>query len=650
MAISLFACTPENNGTQSDTTDGTTSENKETSASTNEEESKNEESDTTMNTENVIPEGKLPGGEVKIISINLDANEATISKRHSDLTSLIKSYDPDSIGVQECRGGWHSKLKKGLEDKYTKVGVAADGQKESNTNFGTYIFYKTEKFNLIDWGTFWLSETPDIPSIYSNTVDCNRTCTWVILEDKETGFKYVHMNSHLDWMDVKATNYQIALIREQILRFEAMGLPVFATGDYNTDEGTDTYKIMLESDKIADSKHVADKTMNLGTYPDYGKYDVEKTAPIDFCFVTKDMMKVNEYKVIDEKPNGNYISDHFPLYINASLKILDDSFASAEKPNISSADISADSVTPDSFTVKLKNVSNKNPIVSYNVKITDASGNTVKETILKSGYMNKNIPDTLTVAASNLTANTEYTVTVHAKNLFGLESGEIKITVKTDKEPTVPVEANKADLFDLGIDANGNFVDLSERAMSITVQGTPEKGDSENKYIARFKKNGALKVPSFSDVYDVLSNGFTSELYVKINDTSTLQNYFANMHAGGFGYEVENGALFTYLHCGGEYKIIRFDVTANETYHLVTVYDKKELKLYVNGELAGKVSATGSMGIPTELTAQYLCIGADSDMTGNSENFADADIYIARLYSNALSEGQVVYLFDKANK
>lgn len=654
----LPSCAPK--GQPTDTTDHGTShtepssdpqgetDRREPSTSGGQDETQRPESDT-IREEETAPEEPLSEGNLRIMSINLDANEATIAKRQGNLIALLKSYDPDSIGVQECRGGWHARLKRGL-DGYTKVGVAADGLKESATSFGTYIFYKTEKFHLIASGTFWLSETPDVPSIYSSTVDCNRTCTWAILQDKETGYTYVHMNAHLDWMDVQATNYQMALIREQILRFEAMGLPVFATGDYNTDEGSDTYKIMLANQNIADSKYVAEKTMSLGTYPDYGKLDVEKDPPIDFCFVTKDMVKVSEYKVVAEKPHDEYISDHYPLFIHATIQKPDDRFTHVAKPDISSLTISRENIQATALTVTFNNVSGDQPILSYHVKVADATGKVLKEIDVMSGYMNKNVPDKLSAIISKLEPDTEYTVTITAKNLLGLISDEVSAKVKTDTASVTPVEVQKADLFDLGLDHDGNFVDLSSSGLEITVQGNVAKGNEDTGYIAGFSRDGALKIPGIADMYDVLNHGFTSEVYVKIRSTSVLQNFFANMHAGGFGYEIENGYLFTYLHCGGSYRVLKYQVTEGETYHLVTVYDTQSLKLYVNGELVSSMNVSGDIGLPTAPTARYLCIGADSDESGNSENFADADIYIARLYSSALSDGQALYLYEQAKR
>ena len=640
LSMMLVSC---NNGSGSET--GSSKE----SLSENESTYENTESPSSDSNENpgsTNTHGELPGQDVRVMSMNLDANEATISKRARNLVSVLESYAPDSIGVQECRGTWNSLLPRLLSPEYERVGVAADGSKQSSSAFATYIYYNSEKYNLVDSGTFWLSFTPDIPSIYGSTVDCNRTCTWAILENKETGFKYVHMNSHLDWMDVNATDYQISLIRDQILRFEKMGLPVFATGDYNTDEGSDTYKLMLNSEKIADSKFVAEKSMDLGTYPSYGSYDVTKQKPIDFCFITKDMMTVKEYKVVDDKPDGEYISDHNGLFIHAFVHPLADSFDAAQRPDISSLKINVDETEANRIQISFNSVVNENPITEYTITVIDSSGNEVQSKTEFSGYMNKTVPVQISTSLSGLSPETEYKVYVTAKNLFGLESEQISATLTTGKA-LEPEDVGKADLFELFVNEDGQFADISENRFEITVLGSPRTVKNGGEYAVCFERDGCLKIPGIKDHYDELGDGFSAEVYVKFNSVSgDLQNIFGNMHSGGFGFEAENGKITAYLHCGGAYKTIEYAVETGNYYHIVSTYDTESFKLYIDGELVGSVETSGDMGYPTDAGARWLCVGADSDASGMGEYFADAEISIARLYSDDLSSGQVLYLFN----
>ena len=316
LLLSAVACagageSTTDSATAADTETGTEAE---TSGAASAEGTTAAETEETTGDPTVPAEGMRAGGTVRVMSYNLDADTTTAGKRAPGMLSIIRACDPDSIGVQEARSVWVTQFRRELRE-YSRVGVSADGANPAGDPFGTYIYYKTDKYNVIDSGTFWLSRTPDEPSKYSEDVDCNRTCCWAILEDKQTGFRYVHLNSHLDWMDEKATAYQMEMIRKQIVVFEDMGLPVFATGDYNTDEGSAVYQLMLKQESIGDAKSEAAETMSMGTYPHYGDNDVTTQKPIDFCFVTRKLMTVNRYRVVDDKYEGNYVSDHFGLLV-----------------------------------------------------------------------------------------------------------------------------------------------------------------------------------------------------------------------------------------------------------------------------------------------------------------------------------------------
>ncbi|MBE7064974.1 MAG: hypothetical protein E7384_04065 [Ruminococcaceae bacterium] len=371
--------------------------------------------------------GVLPEQEVKIVDINIDGNTATAQNRASGLISTIISYEPDSIGVQESRDNWNTIMTSALSPIYGREGTAADGQINSRTALSSYIYYNKLKYNVVDSGTFWLSKTPYRPSIYGSTVDCNRTCVWVILEHKYTKFRYVHMSTHLDWMDKEATRFQVSLIRDQIKCFEKMGLPVFAGGDFNTSENTTAYKEMFKVEGIANAKYVAAKTMNLGTYPDYGKNDVTKSSPIDHVFVTEKMMDVIEYKVIDEKPDGQYFSDHNGLFVHAKIHSMPDSYMHAKAPDISGLAFSIE-YSDKTATASFEQPQHSAPYDTYKIHITDRLDRNILITEIHAKYLNES---TISFTINNkLSQGATYHVKVTATDTFGLQDTyEFEFTV-----------------------------------------------------------------------------------------------------------------------------------------------------------------------------------------------------------------------------
>ncbi len=602
------------------------------------------------------PAGHRPAQEVKIISMNLDANAATATERAKRMLPMLLEFEADSIGVQEARGPWITMLKYYLtkDGTYARVGVDAAGNPDATQgHFATYIFYRADKYDLVASGTFWMSKTPDVPSIYDSTVDCNRTCTWAILENKETGFRYVHMNTHLDWMNMEVNKIQVSMIREQIERFEKMGYPVFATGDYNCDEGTASYQEMLKSDVIADSKFVADRSMDLGTYPSYGEYDVTKTKPIDYVFVTKEHMTVHEYKVIDEKPGGDYVSDHNGLFVHATVKAMPIHENDSESTPAFAEGATVELINPakDSATLRFPQAMDALGMVahSYTLKIL-AADKTIVNTTVYGGLFLPVTPDEVEYNLDGLTNGTVYTVEITPASLPGQKGAPLTVncTFESNVPDVTPQEMGAADIFDLAI-KDGAPVDISPNQHAFKTIGSPAVDEIDGITGLVFQGNGNYKIPTVKDHYTKLADGFTMELYFKTgSDISTYSNPASNFHAGGFGYAVDGGKLRYDVRLNGAYVSVSATIEPNTVYHAVGVYDHENglLSLYINGELVDSAAGKG-MTHPTDNGAKYLCIGADSDAGGNGEYPFKGAVFNVRLYDDAASAGQALWLYEK---
>ena len=590
-----------------------------------------------------------PAQEVKVISMNLDANEATAGSRVRLMAPLLLSFDPDSIGVQEARGGWINLLKRHFLAKgYARVGLdAGGGQDAANGYFATYILYKEDKFDLVDWGTFWLTNTPEVPSKYGPTVDTNRTCTWALLEDKETGFRYVHMNAHLDWMDMEVNKIQVEMIQKQIERFAAMGYPVFAGGDYNCDEGTASYLKMLESEVVADSKKVAEKANDIATYPSYGDYDVydPKERPIDYFFVTKDTVTVKEYRVVDEKPDGEYVSDHFPVFVHALVQETEIVKESDTLPLFSEKDTVTAEITSSGITIEFPQAFSKAGVMAseYRIDLT-LNGETVMSSRKTSGVLTLDPSGTIRHAMNGLTESGTYTVYITPLNIFGFEGPAIL----TDVEFTYSVESDEMpapDILDIRVDGD-TVKDFSANAYEVLKKGTVSTVDTEHGKAMKFSGGGNYAVSGVKNHYTDMESGFTMEVYFTTpGDLSGFHSLASNMHAGGYGMDWDNGVFTFSVRIGASYIGVDYDIQPNTTYHAVGVYTGSSVKLYINGALMGETPVSGDLVHPTDNGAKYLCIGADSDATGNGEYACEGTVCFVRMYSKAATDGQALYLF-----
>ena len=241
---------------------------------------------------------------VRVMSFNVRDGEFD---RQEIVPYTVADYMPDSVGFQECEGTWFLTLKTYLPD-YKIVGVGRwTGLQQVGES--TAIMFRKDKYKLVDWGTFWLSETPDR---VSKGWDSNypRTCTWVILQNKETGAKYAHFNTHLDNGGSEARDKGLELIINKIAELD---MPVVLTGDFNISKGSELYnKHIANSTIINDSAVLAEEADQGGTAHGYG--GGIGGNPIDFVCVNNQVKEVKKYKIIRDKYNDRYVSDHYPIY------------------------------------------------------------------------------------------------------------------------------------------------------------------------------------------------------------------------------------------------------------------------------------------------------------------------------------------------
>lgn len=253
---------------------------------------------------------------MRIMSFNIRcANVGTDSweDRIDIVSQTILDSEADSIGVQEATPEWMATLKETVGEKYSYVGVGRD----DGDNEGEYsaIFYLKDKYTVIDSGTFWLSETPDVPSRGWDAA-CNRICTWVHLENKETGEQYVHMNTHFDHIGIAARKNSVDMIIERAKQFT--DIPVVFTADMNVKEGSDNYNQFVTSDYFADTKFLAPDSMSYCTYHDT-KPERHEDDIIDYVMIN-DGFEAVSYRVVTEGIDGRFVSDHYPIYADIIIK------------------------------------------------------------------------------------------------------------------------------------------------------------------------------------------------------------------------------------------------------------------------------------------------------------------------------------------
>jgi endonuclease/exonuclease/phosphatase family metal-dependent hydrolase len=226
--------------------------------------------------------------------------------RKSAIVAFLKSEKINVIGMQEVLYNQFNYLKSRLTD-YESVGVG----REDGATRGEYapVFYQKDMFTLLDSGTFWLSETPAVPSIGWDAV-LERICTFVILRDNRNNREIHCYNTHFDHVGDEARIRSARLIVDSIAS-KSQGQWVILTGDLNAEPNSYSYEVFLDAglDDSFESKVRFGPVGTLNGFNTNGSY----LRRIDFVFKKGFSSKLYENNNLIV--NNNFLSDHFPVIV-----------------------------------------------------------------------------------------------------------------------------------------------------------------------------------------------------------------------------------------------------------------------------------------------------------------------------------------------
>jgi endonuclease/exonuclease/phosphatase family metal-dependent hydrolase len=248
------------------------------------------------------------------LQVHTDGVNEWRNNRSHLANALIRRHDFDIFGAQEAlvsmqvdvvEAGGYTYIPRGFTDR------------EAN---GNAIFYKKDRFEVLDQGQFWYSETPGIPASKGWDAGYVRMCAWGKFRDKASGREFYFFNSHTDHKGPKSRMATSKMMLERI-KSVAGGFPAFSTGDLNTSIESPEMQLLVKDGLLNDSRVVSETPPagTLGTFHDWGKRSLNESATrIDFILTTKNI-RVKKYSVLGDRPNGRFYSDHEAVLIEAEL-------------------------------------------------------------------------------------------------------------------------------------------------------------------------------------------------------------------------------------------------------------------------------------------------------------------------------------------
>jgi endonuclease/exonuclease/phosphatase family metal-dependent hydrolase len=250
---------------------------------------------------------------IKVMTFNIryglaDDRENCWDNRKDLAISRIHAFDPDLLGLQECRDDAQAEFVKAHLPEYEFYGVRREGGGATDLEMAPVLFRK-DRFQLIDQGCFWLSESPQVAGSKHWDSVFARTATWVELIDQQSGKTLEFLNTHFDYQPI-AIDESARLLRRRVSE-TIQQHPVIVTGDFNADKASAAYRQLAVTGLLSDASRVVHPGGDdEATFHGFGQPD--QLTAIDWILVSDHFQVIDA--AIDHTRAGNlFPSDHYPI-------------------------------------------------------------------------------------------------------------------------------------------------------------------------------------------------------------------------------------------------------------------------------------------------------------------------------------------------
>ncbi len=253
--------------------------------------------------------------DLTVMSFNLRYDEPADEEnqwenRKESCITMLNEEMPTVFGIQEGLHNQVSYLDNNLQS-YSYIGVGRD----DGYSGGEYsaIFYDATTVELIENGDFWLSETPEYPSLGWDANNI-RICTWGKFRDIDKNKEFYLFNTHFDHKGKTAQIESSKLIVEKIQEITEPDSPVFITGDFNMLIGNSHLDPIRNN--YFSAQRFAERSDDNKSYNAFCLGIISRN--IDFIFYNNS--RALSYKTLIKNYGVSYISDHYPIITHFKLQ------------------------------------------------------------------------------------------------------------------------------------------------------------------------------------------------------------------------------------------------------------------------------------------------------------------------------------------
>ena len=166
---------------------------------------------------------------------NGDTGEQLWANRREYVVRNITEYDFDIVGMEEVTGNNKDAVtqKSQLQDLREMLTGYADYSVEREGKNYSYnsIFYKSDKYTVLNQGFFYLNEHPEKPGKGWGE-DIPRTCIWLHLSDNASGQDFYFVSTHVNYGATECGVESGKLIGKRIRELVGQK-PMVMVGDFN---------------------------------------------------------------------------------------------------------------------------------------------------------------------------------------------------------------------------------------------------------------------------------------------------------------------------------------------------------------------------------------------------------------------------------
>lgn len=259
----------------------------------------------------------VPRDPLQVMSFNIRYGSAKDGgdnwwARRGMLFDLLRERDADLVGLQEALDFQIDEIVAAVPG-YAVIGVGRDNAASAGEL--SAILFKKDRFRVAGAGTFWFSDTPEVPGSKSWGNNITRVCTWARLIDRD-GRGFYHYNLHLDHQSQPSRERSTVLLRQRIEARAFPNEPVVVTGDFNVGEANPALATLVSKGDAAAPfldtfRMLYPNETAVGTFTGF-KIGNTAGEKIDYVLVQPGT-EVLGAEIIRTSRNDRYPSDHFPV-------------------------------------------------------------------------------------------------------------------------------------------------------------------------------------------------------------------------------------------------------------------------------------------------------------------------------------------------